>query len=50
MQSEVTAERFILNGGTIPYRSLLEQIAGALEKRPPTMQIRPGIDPVALAC
>ena len=41
MQSSVTAERFILNGGTIPYRSLLEQIAGALGKRPPTRRILP---------
>lgn len=41
MQSDVTARRFILNGGTIPYRSLLEQIAGVLEKRPPTIPISP---------
>ncbi|QJW89589.1 NAD-dependent epimerase/dehydratase family protein [Spirosoma taeanense] len=41
MQSEVTAERFIVNGGTIPYRSLLEQIAAALGKRPPTRRVSP---------
>ncbi|MVM41794.1 NAD-dependent epimerase/dehydratase family protein [Spirosoma sp. HMF3257] len=41
MQSNTTAQRFILNGGTIPYRSLLEQIAAALNKRPPVMQIPP---------
>jgi dihydroflavonol-4-reductase len=43
MQSEVTAQRFILNGGTIPYRSLLEQIAVVLGKRPPTVQIPPAL-------
>ncbi|GAB3992186.1 SDR family oxidoreductase [Spirosoma daeguense] len=41
MKSDVAAQRFILNGGTIPYRSLLEQIAGVLKKRPPTMRIPP---------
>ena len=41
MQSEVKSQRFILNGGTIPYRSLLEHIAAVLGKRPPTMQIPP---------
>ncbi|UFH52926.1 NAD-dependent epimerase/dehydratase family protein [Spirosoma sp. KNUC1025] len=41
MQSDITAERFILNGGTIPYRSLLEQIAAVLGKRPPSMRIPP---------
>ncbi|WP_420150324.1 NAD-dependent epimerase/dehydratase family protein [Spirosoma sp.] len=43
MESDVTAERFILNGGTIPYRSLLEQIAVVLKKRPPTMRIPPAL-------
>lgn len=43
MESDVTAERFILNGGTIPYRSLLEQIAVVLKKRPPTMRIPPSL-------
>lgn len=41
MQSDVSARRFILNGGTIPYRSLLEQIADRLGKRPPTVQMSP---------
>ena len=41
MQSDVSAQRFILNGGTIPYRSLLEQIADRLGKRPPTMRVPP---------
>ncbi|GAB4018253.1 NAD-dependent epimerase/dehydratase family protein [Spirosoma koreense] len=41
MQSSVTAERFILNAGTIPYRSLLEQIAMVVGKRPPTMRVPP---------
>jgi dihydroflavonol-4-reductase len=39
MQSDISAQRFILNGGTIPYRSLLEQIAAVLGKRPPTVSI-----------
>lgn len=33
--------RYILNAGTIPYRSLLEQIASALGRRPPTMLLSP---------
>ncbi|MBC3786299.1 NAD-dependent epimerase/dehydratase family protein [Spirosoma utsteinense] len=41
MQSDITAKRYILNGGTIPYRSLLEQIADALGKRPPTVRVPP---------
>ena len=41
MQSDVTAERYILNGGTIPYRTLLEQVAAALGKRPPTVRVPP---------
>lgn len=43
MQSDVTAQRYILNGGTIPYRELLEQIAVALGKRPPGMRIPPAL-------
>ncbi|GAB2592178.1 NAD-dependent epimerase/dehydratase family protein [Spirosoma areae] len=43
MQSDVTAQRYILNGGTIPYRSLLEQIAAALSKRPPAKRISPAL-------
>ncbi|AQG79739.1 NAD-dependent epimerase/dehydratase family protein [Spirosoma montaniterrae] len=43
MQSDVTARRFILSAGTIPYRSLLEQMATALNKRPPTLRIPPAL-------
>ncbi|MFD2936255.1 NAD-dependent epimerase/dehydratase family protein [Spirosoma flavum] len=43
MQSDRTAQRFILSGGTIPYRSLLEQIAAVLGKRPPSVQIPPAL-------
>lgn len=43
MQSSISSQRFILNGGTIPYRSLLEQIANALKKRPPTMRVPPAL-------
>lgn len=41
MQSDATARRYILNGGTIPYKSLLEQIAAALGKRPPGIRVAP---------
>lgn len=41
MQSGVTGERYILNGGTIPYRTLLNKIATALGKRPPTIRVPP---------
>lgn len=41
MQSEGSADRYILNAGTIPYRALLEQIAAALGKRPPTIGVLP---------
>ncbi|QIP14417.1 NAD-dependent epimerase/dehydratase family protein [Spirosoma aureum] len=41
MKSDITAQRFILNGGTIPYRSLLEQIAVVLGKRPPRRRVSP---------
>lgn len=43
MQSDVRSRRFILNGGTIPYRSLLEQLATVLGKRPPTLSIPPAM-------
>ncbi|GAB4037181.1 NAD-dependent epimerase/dehydratase family protein [Spirosoma gilvum] len=43
MQSDIAAERFILNAGTIPYRSLLEQIAAVLGKRPPTLRVPPAL-------
>ena len=41
MQSDLAAQRYILNGGTITYRALLEQIATALGKRPPTVRLPP---------
>ena len=51
MESEVTANpdrsdgpasrRYILNGGTIPYRTLLNEIATALGKRPPSVRVPP---------
>lgn len=43
MQSDITAERYILNGGTIPYKSLLEEIANALHKRPPGIRVAPAL-------
>ena len=51
MQSDITGDpdrddgpadrRYILNGGTIPYRALLGQIATAIGKRPPTVRVPP---------
>lgn len=41
IQSNVSNERYILSGGTIPYRRLLEQIAAGLHKRPPTTRVSP---------
>ncbi len=35
------ADRYILNGGTIPYRELLSTIATALGKRPPLIRVSP---------
>lgn len=35
----INENRFILNAGTIPYKELLEQMAAALHKRPPRMQM-----------
>lgn len=35
--------RYILSAGTIPYQSLLEQIATALGKRPPGIRIAPAV-------
>ena len=43
MVSDITAQRFILNGGTIPYQSLLEQIAAVLDKRPPRYRMPPAL-------
>lgn len=43
MQSDHSAARYILSAGTIPYKTLLEQIAAALGKRPPTVRIAPAV-------
>ena len=43
MASDITAQRFILNGGTIPYRILLEQLAAVLGKRPPRFRVPPAL-------
>jgi dihydroflavonol-4-reductase len=39
MQSDISAERFILNGGTMPYRDFFGQLAVALGKRPPSVLV-----------
>ena len=37
------AGRFILNGGTIPYKALFEKIALAFGKRPPSVRVSPAL-------
>ena len=39
MQADISAERFILNGGTMPYRDFFGQLAVALGKRPPSVAV-----------
>jgi dihydroflavonol-4-reductase len=39
MQADVSAERFILNSGTMPYRDFFEKLALALGKRPPSIAV-----------
>lgn len=43
LYSDVVAQRFILNAGTLPYRDFLSQLAQALGKRPPTSRVSPGL-------
>ena len=39
MQSDISAERFILNSGTMSYRDFFGQLAVALGKRPPSVLV-----------
>jgi nucleoside-diphosphate-sugar epimerase len=39
IRSEITLERFILNGGTIKIKELFEQIAARFGKKPPYLQV-----------
>lgn len=39
MESDIAARRFILCGGTIPYKSLFDQLAGAMHKRAPAVRV-----------
>jgi nucleoside-diphosphate-sugar epimerase len=39
MESNITARRFILCGGTIPYKSLFDQLAVAMHKRAPDVRV-----------
>lgn len=41
MQSDITAERFILNAENISYKALFEMIASAFQKKPPPKKISP---------
>jgi dihydroflavonol-4-reductase len=36
MESDISAERFILSAGNIPFREIFNEMAAALEKRPPS--------------
>lgn len=47
MVSDITAERYILNAGTIPYKELLDKIAVALKKRPPSVPVSPVLSEIA---
>ena len=39
VKQEITGERFIINGGSVSYRQLFEEIANSLDKRPPSIKI-----------
>lgn len=39
MESDISAQRFILNAGTTPYRDFFGQMAVALGKRPPSVAV-----------
>ncbi len=42
-QPEVSSERFILSGGTIPYKALFEKIALAFGRQPPSVRVSPAL-------
>ena len=41
MNSEITAERFVLNGENLPYREIFTLIAKCFGKRPPYKKVSP---------
>jgi nucleoside-diphosphate-sugar epimerase len=41
MNSEITAERFVLNGENLPYREIFTLIAKSFGKRPPHKKVSP---------
>jgi dihydroflavonol-4-reductase len=41
--SDVSAERFLLNAGSISYRNLFNMIAGAMHKKEPWLRVGPGL-------
>lgn len=47
MESDISGERFILNGENLPFKVLFEEIAKVLGKRPPFLCVSPFIREVA---
>jgi nucleoside-diphosphate-sugar epimerase len=47
ISSDIIAEKFILNAGTVSYRELLEQIATRFGKKPPRWQVQPWMAAIA---
>ncbi|MEY3369057.1 MAG: hypothetical protein RI973_2212 [Bacteroidota bacterium] len=41
MESDITGQRFILNGENLPFRSVLNQIAAVLQVKPPYIEVTP---------
>ncbi|MFN8354991.1 MAG: NAD-dependent epimerase/dehydratase family protein [Spirosomataceae bacterium] len=47
MQADISEERFILNGGVIPFKELFQKMAHLLGKRPPRYAITPWLAQMA---
>ncbi len=43
LHSQVVDQRFILNAGVLPYRDCLTKLALALNKKPPSIRVPPGL-------
>lgn len=41
MESDISGERFILNGANVPYKEFFETVAGHFNKKPPTTIAKP---------
>ncbi len=47
MESDITAERFILNGENLPFRTVFNEIATVLDAKAPSVEVTPFIREVA---